>query len=71
MEKCNNKILSKNDIKRNNIVCIMLALSLFVVPHRQNLGVKILLAMILIMVVINSIMIISKLVSHYKKQSNI
>lgn len=62
------KILNKNDLKRNTIVCIMLVLSLFLVPHAENVGVKILLGIVLLLLVINSIMIISKVILYIKKK---
>jgi uncharacterized membrane protein len=61
------KILNEKDIKRNTIVCFMLVLSLFLVPFAENIGVKILLGIVLLLLVINSIMIISKVILYHKK----
>lgn len=63
------KILNKNDIRRNTIVFISLVLSLFTVPYVNNPGVKILLGMVLLMLVINFIMTISKVISYYWKKN--
>ena len=64
------KSLNKNDIRRNTIVFIILMLSLFTVPYVNNPGVKIFLGMVLLMLVINFIMTISKVISYYWKKND-
>ena len=61
------KFLKKSDIRRNYVVCIILVLSMFLVPFVDYIAVKIIFGIVLFLLVINIILIIKSFISYNKK----
>lgn len=61
-------IFTEKDKKRNVIMLIMLGIALFLVPFASNLGVRIYLTILLLMLFLNFIFIIKKIITRLIKR---
>ena len=62
------KFLKKSGIRRNNVVCVILGLSMFLVPFADCIAVKFIFCIVLFLLIVNIILIIKSFISYNKKK---